>query len=257
MPGFAENRPPSDPRIRPRLQDGQRQFTMQDPKPSKRAAKSHEVRGDWKSAALGTMAGWTMKALALTLRMDIRDESGIGNPETPVPPVVYILWHNRFFCVPPAWKRLCGKFRKTVALSSASKDGDIVARAMAVFGLGSVRGSSSRRGVAALVGLKRALEAGSDVCITPDGPRGPRYRIQPGFLKLAQTTGASIIPIHVRFSSAWRLKTWDRFVIPKPFSRVEVVFASPITIPRNIDESSFETERINLETLLVNGTDDA
>ena len=159
--------------------------------------------------------------------------------------------------MPPAWNRICYGHRKTVALTSASKDGDMVARAMAVFGLGAVRGSSSRRAVAALVGLKRALMEGLDVCLTPDGPRGPRYRIQPGFIKLAEATGAPIVPIHVRFSSAWRLKTWDRFVIPKPFSRVEVIFAEAITLTRGTGRDAFETERLKLESLLVNGTDDA
>jgi lysophospholipid acyltransferase (LPLAT)-like uncharacterized protein len=144
-----------------------------------------------------------------------------------------------------------------VALTSASNDGAMVAAAMKVFGLGSVRGSSSRRGVAALVGLKRALAEGLDICLTPDGPRGPRYKVQPGFLKLAEATGAPIIPIHLRFSNAWRLKTWDRFVIPKPFSRVEITFDEPIRIPRGLDEAAFEAERLKLETLLVAGTDDA
>ena len=190
--------------------------------------KGSEIRSDRKSAMLGAAAGWTMKLLAMTLRLEVRDLCGIGSPAAATPPVIYILWHNRFFCVPPAWQKLCGTHRKTVTLTSASHDGDMVARAMAVFGLGAVRGSSSRRGVAALVGLKRALQDGSDICLTPDGPRGPRYKIQPGVVKLAESTGAPIIPVHVRFASAWRLKTWDRFVIPKPFSRVEVTFAEPI-----------------------------
>lgn len=216
-----------------------------------------EIRSDRKSALLGTLAGWTMKLLAGTLRLDVRDLAGIGSPNAAMPPVIYILWHNRFFVVPPAWRKLCGAHRKTVTLTSASHDGDMVARAMAVFGLGSVRGSSSRRGVAALVGLKRALGEGLDICLTPDGPRGPRYKIQPGVIKLAESTGAPIIPIHVRFSSAWRLKTWDRFVIPKPFSRVEVTFAEPIALTRGMDPGMFEAERLKLESLLVSGTDDA
>jgi lysophospholipid acyltransferase (LPLAT)-like uncharacterized protein len=198
-----------------------------------------------------------MKLLAATLRFDIRDRCGIGGSATTMPPVIYALWHNRFFCVPPAWNRICYGHRKTVALTSASHDGDMVARAMAVFGLGSVRGSSSRRGVAALVGLKRALQEGLDICVTPDGPRGPRYIVQPGVIKLAESTGAPIVPIHVRFSSAWRLKTWDRFVIPKPFSRVEVIFAEPLRLTRGVDADTFENERLNLETLLTKGTDDA
>lgn len=219
--------------------------------------KGTEIRSDRKSALLGTLAGWAMKLLAATLRFDIRDRCGIGNSAQPMPPVIYILWHNRFFCVPPAWFRLCGQHRKTVALTSASHDGDMVARAMAVFGLGSVRGSSSRRGVAALVGLKRALREGLDICVTPDGPRGPRYHLQPGIIKLAESTGAPIVPIHVRFSSAWRLKTWDGFVIPMPFSRVEVIFDQAITLPRGMDDVSFENERLTLENQMVQGTDDA
>lgn len=225
--------------------------------PVKRPKKASDIRGNRMSAVLGTLAGWVMKGLALTLRFDLRDQSGVSRPEAAVPPVIFILWHNRFFCVPPAWRRLCGTTRRTVALTSASKDGDMVARAMAVFGLGIVRGSSSRRAVAALVGLKRALLDGADVCLTPDGPRGPRYQVQPGFVKLAQATGAPIVPIHLQFSSAWRLKTWDRFVIPKPFSRVAVVFGERVPIPRDLDDAAFEAARLRIESLLVNGTDDA
>lgn len=220
-------------------------------------AKRNDIRGDRKSALLGTLAGWSMKLLTSTLRMDVRDECGIGDSQSPLPPSIYILWHNRFFCVPPAWHKLCGSHRRTIALTSASKDGDMVARAMAVFGLGAIRGSSSRRAVAALVGLKRALLDGNDICITPDGPRGPRYQIQPGFIKLAQATGAPIIPIHVRFSSAWRLKTWDRFVIPKPFSHVQVTFAKSLSVPRSLTPESFEHHLSQTQNILLNETDDA
>lgn len=219
--------------------------------------KRSDIRGDRKNALLGTLAGWLMRLLALTLRMEIRDLCGLGARPATLPPAIYILWHNRFFVVPPAWNRICYGVRKTVALTSASKDGAMVAAAMKVCGLDSIRGSSSRRAVAALVGLKRALTEGLDVCLTPDGPKGPRYKVQPGFLKLAESTGAPIIPIHLQFSNAWRLKTWDRFVIPKPFSRVVVTFDKPVTIPRGLDEAAFEAERLKLETLLVEGTDDA
>ena len=221
--------------------------------------KRNEIRGDRTSALIGTTAGWAMKLVSATLRIKLRDECGLGIAEGPsrLPPAIYILWHNRFFCVPPAWNRLCYGKRTTIALTSASRDGDMVARAMAVFGLGAIRGSSSRRAVAALVGLKRALQDGNDVCLTPDGPRGPRYKIQPGFIKLAQATGAPIIPIHLRFSSAWRLKTWDRFVIPKPFSRVEVTFDRPIYVPADLDETAFDQRLAEIESILVAGTDDA
>ena len=218
--------------------------------------KGREIRSDRKSSALGALAGWCMKMLATTLRMEIHDPCGLGTPATGTSPVIYVLWHNRIFTVPPAWHKLCGTRRKVVVMASASHDGDMVARAMAVFGMGAVRGSSSRRGVAAWVGLKRALAAGTDVCLTPDGPRGPRYVFQPGAVKLAQSSGAPLVPVHVRFSSAWHLKTWDRFAIPKPFSNVVVTFASPIHIPRELDEAEFEAQRLALEEHLVAGTDE-
>jgi lysophospholipid acyltransferase (LPLAT)-like uncharacterized protein len=219
--------------------------------------KTTEVRSSRKSVMLGTAVGWMMKLVTATLRLEVRDLSGVCTADPRVAPAIYILWHNRFFTVPAAWQKLCGKDRKTVTLTSASHDGDVVANAMAVFGLGAVRGSSSRRGVAALVGLKRALQEGSDVCLTPDGPRGPRYKVQPGVIKLAESTGAPVILIHVKYSAAWRLKTWDRFVIPMPFSRVEVIFAEVIHLARGMDPETFESERLRIENLLIQGTDDA
>ena len=104
---------------------------------------------------------------------------------------------------------------------------------------------------------KRALQDGQDVCLTPDGPRGPRYKIQPGVIKLAESTRAPIVPIHATYSSAWRLKTWDRFVIPKPFSRVHVIFDEMHFVPPKIDDETFENSRKQLQTILLNGADDA
>lgn len=219
--------------------------------------KGSEIRSNRKSALIGMLAGWAMKLWSSILRLEIRDEAGISDVANPAPAVIYALWHNRFFCVPPAWHRICGRHRQAVTLTSASHDGDMVARAMAVFGFDSVRGSSSRRGVAALVGLKRALQAGTDVCLTPDGPRGPRYQLQQGIIKLAESTGAAIVPVHVTFSSAWRVRTWDRFVIPKPFSQVQVTFSKPIYLQRGMDAEAFENARLHLEQLMIQGTDDA
>ncbi len=198
-----------------------------------------------------------MKLLTASLRLEVRDLSGIGSPSAAVPPVIYILWHNRFFTVPAGWNQICSQHRKSVTLTSASHDGDMVARAMAVFGLGAVRGSSSRRGVAALIGLKHALQDGFDVCLTPDGPRGPRYVLQPGVIKLAESSGAPIVPVHVTFSSAFRLKTWDRFVIPMTLQpgRNDLRRSHP-PAPRH-GRRTFETERLRIENLLIQGTDDA
>lgn len=217
----------------------------------------HEISGDWKSALLGRLLGWAMKLITATLRVELHNPGRIGDPKTPVSPIILMLWHNRFFVVPWVWLKMLRSKRRVSILTSASRDGDMVANAMEVFGFDAIRGSSSRRAVAALVGLKRALQAGHDVCLTPDGPRGPRYKLQAGAIKLAEATGAPIVMVHVRFSSAWRLGTWDRFVIPKPFSRVIVTFSESLQVPKGLDEQAMETERLKIESLLVAGTDDA
>ena len=113
-----------------------------------------------------------------------------------------------------------------------------------------MRGSSSRRGAAALVALRRKLRDGATVAITPDGPKGPRYKVQPGVVKLAQTSGAPIVVMSVNFSSCWRLKSWDRFCVPKPFSQVLLKLEEGLEISREMSDDAFENELVNLEILM-------
>ena len=124
---------------------------------------------------------------------------------------------------------------------------------MAHFQIKSVRGSSSRRGSAALREMAAVLAAGGDIGISPDGPRGPKYQLHPGAIKLAQLTGAPIMPLHVAYSRYWELKSWDAFRIPKPFARVSVVVGEPFAVPRDLDQEAFEAMRVNLETVLIQG----
>ncbi len=218
--------------------------------------KSQEIRSDKKSVLIGAMAGWLMKLIHMTLRVEIVDEAGLREKREDFPPVIFALWHSRFFVVPPVWRTVLGKKRRNSALTSASHDGDMVARAMAVFGVEAIRGSSSRRGVAALVGLKRALKDGSDVSITPDGPRGPRYVVQPGIVKVAESSGVPIVQLHAKFSSAWRINSWDRFAIPMPFSKVVVTFAEPIYYERGMDADALAAACQELEKSMRAGADD-
>ena len=213
-----------------------------------------EIRESGKSTFLGKLAGRIMQAYCATLRFEIEDRCGLTRPGGIPGPVIYCLWHNRIFTVPAAWKMACGKHRRAVVLTSASHDGATLARAVGVFGIGSVRGSSSRRGVAALVSMRKALREGTDVCITPDGPRGPRYVIQPGIVKLAEASGALLIPIHVEYPACWTLKTWDRFAIPKPCSKVRVIFDEALAVPAGLSEDDFETWRRRIEEIMLRGT---
>lgn len=215
-----------------------------------------DIRGNRTSKLLGYLAGLVMKLWGLTLRYQVTDHAGITRSGEITTPVVFALWHNRIFSMPPIWKKTGGKNRQSVVLTSASKDGHTLATAMSMFGLGAIRGSSSRRAVAALVAMKRALKDGLDVSITPDGPRGPRYIVQPGVIKLAQSAAVPIVPIHLRFSKAWHLKSWDRFVIPVPFSRIHLTFGKILHIPKHLDPETFETLRLQLQNTLLQGSDD-
>jgi lysophospholipid acyltransferase (LPLAT)-like uncharacterized protein len=215
-----------------------------------------EIRESGKATVLGTLAGWLMRGWCATLRFEIDDRCGIGGGGGIDGPVIYALWHNRIFCVPSGWRKACRGSRRAVVLTSASHDGAMLARAVGVFGLGSVRGSSSRRGVAALVALRKTLREGIDVCVTPDGPRGPRYVLQPGLVKLAEASGAPVVPIHVELGASWRLKSWDRFRLPKPFSRVRVIFDRALAVPPGLSEGGFETWRGRIESVLRAGVDD-
>jgi len=218
--------------------------------------KRSEMRTSRKVEWLGRLAGWLMRAVGGTLRVTVVDRCGITKPGGMPGPVVYALWHNRIFTIAPVWARACGKHRQSVVLTSASHDGAAVAHAVAVFGMGAVRGSSSRRGVAGLIGLRQALRQGFDTAVTPDGPRGPRYGLQPGLVKLAQSAGVPVVPIHVRFGAAWRLHTWDGMVLPLPFSRVTLTFDEALAVPRGLAEDAFEAWRAALEERMRAGTDD-
>ena len=121
---------------------------------------------------------------------------------------------------------------------------------MKCFGIDAVRGSSSRGGIKALLSLKKWINNGYDVAITPDGPRGPRYVLAPGLILLAQKTQAGILPVRVEYSSFWRLKSWDQFQIPKPFSKVIIIFEPLQTIETGLDEAGFEEARARVESIL-------
>jgi lysophospholipid acyltransferase (LPLAT)-like uncharacterized protein len=141
--------------------------------------------------------------------------------------------------------------RAVRVLASRSRDGELVARWVARFGLSVVRGSSSRGGAEALRALAASVRAGQDVAVVPDGPLGPRERVQAGIVVLAATTGAPIVPLAFAARPARRLASWDRFLVPLPFARAAVVFGAAATVPRDVDR---ETARVVLERALQDVT---
>jgi lysophospholipid acyltransferase (LPLAT)-like uncharacterized protein len=190
-----------------------------------------------------------LQVWARTLRYHVDDRAGVVRKPASEN-FIGCLWHNRLLVLPHILKRFTPN-RQGAALISASHDGDLLADAISRFGFDVVRGSSSRMGASALLQLSEVLSGGRDVVITPDGPRGPPYELGPGPVFLAQKTGAAVLPINLEFSSCWRLKNWDRFIIPRPFSRVRVTFAEPHRVSATGTPDEFEAERVRLQERMM------
>ena len=137
------------------------------------------------------------------------------------------------------------------AIVSASKDGGVVARILELFRVQPVRGSSSRRGPQALLELTTWAQQGYDLAITPDGPRGPRYHVQPGVIALGQLTGRPVVP--AAYNLSWKVcaRSWDGFQIPIPFSRVVIKMGQPLIVPRDASDEEREALRQELEKRML------
>jgi lysophospholipid acyltransferase (LPLAT)-like uncharacterized protein len=158
---------------------------------------------------------------------------------------IYAFWHNIIFYNTWFWRD-----RGIVVMTSQSFDGEYIARFIQRFGYGAARGSSSRGGVRALMGLDAALRAGYDAAFTVDGPRGPRHQVKAGPIVLAKKSGHAVVPTHVTCSAYWELKSWDRFQIPKPFASATVRVAEPIFVPPDADEARVDAARLELQASL-------
>jgi lysophospholipid acyltransferase (LPLAT)-like uncharacterized protein len=160
------------------------------------------------------------------------------------------LWHNRLLIFPLVLRRFFPN-RPGAALISASRDGDLLTDAIHRFGYDVIRGSSSRLGASAILQLTEVLASGRDVVITPDGPRGPAYELGPGIVFLAQKSGALVLPMNLEYSRCWRLGSWDRFIIPQPFSKVRVLISTPHHVESTSTPDEFEAERLRVQDAMM------
>ena len=184
-----------------------------------------------------------------TLRYEIDDRAGVvGKPADQN--YIGALWHNRLLIFPFVLRRFFSN-RHGAALISASRDGDLLADAITRFGFDVVRGSSSRLGASAILQLTDVLASGGDVVITPDGPRGPVYELGPGIIYLAQKSGAAVLPVNMEYSSCWRLKSWDRFILPRPFAKICVIIGQPHRVRSTNTVDDFEAERLRLQDAMM------
>lgn len=159
---------------------------------------------------------------------------------------IYAFWHGRLLAAAYSHRG-----RRIQIMISEHGDGEIIAQVTGQLGFGSVRGSTTRGGLRALRALGRKLVSGFDVAITPDGPRGPRQVAQGGAIYIAMRTGHPLLPITSSGAPRWTFRSWDRFIVPKPFASVVVCLGRPFYVPPGLDEAQREQYRREFERRMV------
>jgi lysophospholipid acyltransferase (LPLAT)-like uncharacterized protein len=210
-------------------------------------------RPKWYQRAVAWLIYALIRTVSATLRYRWTDRSDFIDKPIPTA-AIYCVWHNRLALCMPAYFNYVKKFRRTSGLAvmvSASKDGGLLTGVLECFKVQPVRGSSSRRGPQALLELTTWAERGYDLAITPDGPRGPIYVVQEGVMALAQLTGLPIVPVSYHVNWKIQVKSWDRFQIPLPFARCEMIYEKPIFVPRTASPEEREQLRRQLQTELI------
>ena len=187
---------------------------------------------------------WLIRLIGPTLRVSISYEEG-AQETLGQRPLIGSFWHS---CLIPA-TYICRNLGVRV-MSSNSYDGEYMGRIIHKFGFVAVKGSSSRNAVRALLGLRRALEDGWTVAFTLDGPRGPRHKVKPGPVALARSSGVPLTMFHAAVDKAWVLNTWDKLMVPVPFSRVLIRFGKLIPVPHNATDEDLERYTRELQNSL-------
>ncbi len=196
----------------------------------------------WLAAPLA----YLLKGWAATLRVKVADPEGFYDVARF--PAIYAVWHNRIPLLGNLMKR--DMHDRLAVLISASRDGNYGSAVVRHMGLRPVRGSSSKGGMKALRDLLRELADGNAIVVPLDGPRGPRYEVQPGLVLLARKSGVPIVPVCLNAADRWQLRSWDQTQLPKPFSQVELRFGQAIRFAADEDvELSAACRRIRMGML--------
>lgn len=193
-------------------------------------AAEPQQSGDWKIAATAWLAASFIRILRTGVRLRHHGDAWMRRQEGAGKPFILAFWHRHLLLMPYAYRG-----RKISVLVSRSRDGELIARTVAHFGIDASRGSSSRGGATGLKSLLRKAAEGLDLAFTPDGPRGPRAEVQPGVLLAAALTGLPVQPVGLAATRAKLLRSWDRFVVPLPFSTVHFVYGEPLEVERRGD----------------------
>lgn len=166
---------------------------------------------------------------------------------------IYSIWHSDVLMTASMYKSAYPKKppRQLYILVSRHFDGQLIGAALRLIGFDIVCGSSTRGGTTGMLGMIRMIRAGGDGAIMPDGPRGPLHQVKPGIIKVASESGAKIIPVILDFERCWRLRSWDRMKVPKPFTKGVVLTGTPMEVPPGLaDEDLSEWQsRLTVEMM--------
>jgi lysophospholipid acyltransferase (LPLAT)-like uncharacterized protein len=184
----------------------------------------------WKVAALAGLAAGVIRLIRAGVRLRHHGDGPMREWERSGIRFILAFWHRHLLLMPYAYRG-----PKISVLVSRSKDGELIARTVAHFGIDASRGSSSRGGAAGMRALLRKGSEGYDLAFTPDGPRGPRAEVQPGVIVAAAMSGLPILPVALGASRAKLLRSWDSFVVPLPPARVHFVYGEPLRVERRAD----------------------
>jgi len=188
---------------------------------------------------------WVIRLIGYSLRVEQVNAQAAEELRREGGPYILCTWHGRLF-LPVFWNRRQG----IVAMVSQHADGEVISRIVKKFGYGSVRGSSTRGGKEAFYQLLAHLKDGGIGAMIPDGPTGPRYVLKAGTILLAQQAECPLIPLTFAAKPCWRLKSWDRMVLPKPFSRAVLYYGDPIKIPADLNSAELEAQRQKVEQIM-------
>lgn len=197
---------------------------------------------------------WLLRGLFVTLRPEYVQRQVEQQAQGARTPILLAFWHGRMLYFLKLYAYLGAR---VTILVSRSRDGELVTQLLSRFGLLTTRGSSSRDGARGLLTIVNKVRSGIHAGFTPDGPRGPRYQVQPGLVLVAKRTGAPILPM--TFGAQWKrvLASWDAFLLPLPFSRIVVVYGEPIYVPADASAADLEAKRREVETSLRRITETA
>lgn len=201
--------------------------------------------GPWLAYRIIRLLGWTMRFEVVNPHIQ---KSFVDRGV----PYIGAFWHDRLLMMPLGYGGKALSF-----LVSPHRDGQIIGRSLKKFGLHPIYGSSHKDGSSALKEMVKTIQNGSDVAIVPDGPRGPRHRLQFGVIELARRTGSPILPLSFSASKKKFFRTWDRFLLPYPFSRGVFIWGDPIYVDRNGDRDYLEKMRLLVERQLNELTEQA